>query len=137
LHGILQNENSPGSLSVFEFCNQNRLSSEQIKEMVFYAEEFREFDRIERERMEAKHKLESYACRIKSEFKNATNVSEDRKNAVLDMMEETIRWIESHLSEEKIEYENKRKGLEDLINNQELVSKQKEPPVIPVEFESV
>src|SRR5699024_617663 len=98
----------------------------QIKEMVFYAEKFREFDRIEQERMEAKHQLESYACRIKSEFKNATNIPKNYKNAVLDILEKAILWIESHPSEEKSEYENKRQVLEEFMNNQELVNENEE-----------
>ena len=76
-----------------------RLSKEEIEKMVRDAEKYKEEDDKQRDRLQAKNSLESYAFNMKStveDDKLKDKISADDRQAVLDKCNEVIRWMDSN-----------------------------------------
>jgi len=83
--------------------------------MVKDAEKYKEEDDRQRERLQAKNALESYAFSMKQtveDDKLKDKISDDDRKAVLDKCNEAISWIDSNQLAEKDEFEHKQKELE-------------------------
>jgi len=94
---------------------EGRLSKEEIEKMVKDAEKYKEEDDRQRERLQAKNALESYAFSMKQtveDDKLKDKISDDDRKAVLDKCNEAISWIDSNQLAEKDEFEHKQKELE-------------------------
>ena len=99
--------------------DKGRLSKEDIDRMVKEAEKFREDDDKQREKIQAKNSLESYAYNMKStveDDKVKDKISEEDKTAITEKCKEVIEWLEKNESAEKEEYEAKQKELEKVCN---------------------
>ncbi|XP_063605152.1 heat shock 70 kDa protein cognate 4-like [Penaeus indicus] len=97
--------------------DKGRLSKEEIDRMVNEAESYREQDAKQRDRIEAKNRLESLCFSVKSsvnELSVCGKVSPDEKRRVEDKAEETLRWLDANQLAEKEEYEYKMKELEEV-----------------------
>lgn len=95
--------------------DKGRLSKEEIERMVKDAEKYKDEDDKQRDRLQAKNALESYAFGMKStveDDKLKDKISAEDKQTVLDKCSEVIRWIDSNQLAEKEEYEHKQKELE-------------------------
>ncbi|XP_042889577.1 heat shock 70 kDa protein cognate 4-like [Penaeus japonicus] len=95
--------------------DKGRLSKEEIERMVNEAESYREEDAKQRDRIEAKNRLESLCFSVKSSVNEASvssKVSPDEKRCVEEKVEETLRWLDANQLGEKDEYEYKMKELE-------------------------
>lgn len=95
--------------------DKGRLSKEEIEKMVKDAEKYKDEDDKQRERLQAKNTLESYAFSTKSavEDENLQNkISPEDKQTVLDKCNEVIRWIDNNQLAEKEEFEYRQKELE-------------------------
>lgn len=82
---------------IFYFAG--RLSKEEIEKMVKDAEKYKDEDDKQRERLQAKNTLESYAFSTKTavEEENLQNkISPEDKQTVLDRCSEVIRWIDNN-----------------------------------------
>ncbi|XP_006001016.1 heat shock cognate 71 kDa protein isoform X1 [Latimeria chalumnae] len=95
--------------------DKGRLSKEDIDRMVQDAEKYKAEDDAQRANIAAKNSLESYAFNMKSSVEDENmraKVSEDDKEKVIDMCNQTISWLDSNQLAEKDEYEHKKKELE-------------------------
>jgi len=76
-----------------------RLSKEEIEKMVKDAERYKDEDDKQRERLQAKNGLESYAFNMKQTIEDdklKDKISEDDRKAVLDKCNEVIQWIDGN-----------------------------------------
>merc|ERR1719333_303952 len=87
--------------------------------MVDEAESFAEEDSKQKERIQAKNALESYAYSMKQtveDEKVKDKISEEDKKTILDKCSETITWLDSNQTAEKDEFEHQQKELEGVCN---------------------
>ncbi|EGC31973.1 heat shock protein [Dictyostelium purpureum] len=99
--------------------DKGRLSKEQIEKMVADAEKYKAEDEAQKDRVEAKNKLENYAFTVKNsanDEKVAAKLSDDDKNTLNTECESALKWLESNQTAEKDEYEAKMKALEQIVN---------------------
>ncbi|XP_064119547.1 heat shock 70 kDa protein cognate 4-like [Macrobrachium nipponense] len=95
--------------------DKGRLSKEEIDRMVNDAEKYQEDDAKQRERIEAKNRLESLCFSIKSavsESSVADKLSGDEKRSVEQKAEDCLKWLDANQLAEKEEYEHQMKELE-------------------------
>ncbi|XP_067687872.1 heat shock 70 kDa protein cognate 4 [Haliotis asinina] len=99
--------------------DKGRLSKEEIERMVNEAENYKAEDEKQKERIQAKNGLESYAFNMKStveDEKLKDKISEDDKKTITDKCNEVISWLDSNQLAEKDEFEHKQKELEGVCN---------------------
>ena len=95
--------------------DKGRLSAEEIDRMVREAEEYKAEDDKQRDRVQAKNSLESYAFQMKSTMdddKVKDKISEEDRTSVIDKCKEVIAWLDSNQMAEKDEFEHQQKELE-------------------------
>ncbi|XP_076811938.1 heat shock cognate 71 kDa protein-like [Clavelina lepadiformis] len=95
--------------------DKGRLSKEEIERMVNEAEKYKDEDSKQREKIDAKNALESYAFNLKStieEEKIKSKLSEQDRTNVLSKAKETIDWLDHNQTAEKDEFEYQQKELE-------------------------
>jgi len=95
--------------------DKGRLSKDDIDKMVRDAEKYKEEDDRQRERLEAKNKLESYAFNMKSTMEDdklRDKLPSTDRQTVLDSVNDCIRWIDNNQLAEKDEFEHRQKELE-------------------------
>jgi len=95
--------------------DKGRLSKEDIERMVKEAEQYKNEDDTQRERITAKNSLESYAFNMKStveDEKLKDKLSEADRKTILDKCAEMIRWLDSNQLADKEEFEHKQKEIE-------------------------
>ncbi|XP_069987966.1 heat shock 70 kDa protein cognate 4-like [Penaeus vannamei] len=95
--------------------DKGRLSKEEIERMVNEAQSYREEDAKQRDRIEAKNRLESLCFSVKSSINDsavADKLSAEEKRSVEEKAEETLKWLDNNQLAEKEEYEHKMKELE-------------------------
>jgi len=91
------------------------LSKDDIERMVKEAEQHKNEDEKQRERITAKNALESYAFNMKStveDEKLKDKLSEGDRKTILDKCSEIIRWLDSNQLADKEEFEHKQKEIE-------------------------
>jgi len=99
--------------------DKGRLSKEEIERMVNEASKYKEEDEKQKEKIQAKNSLESYAYNMKStieEEKVKDKISEEDKKSILDKCTEVIAWLDNNSSAEKEEFEHHQKELEKICN---------------------
>jgi len=81
-------------------ADQNRLSPEDIEEMLKKAEQFAEEDKKLKEQVDAKNELESYVYSLKSQLadkeKLGSKISDEDKAKLEKLIEEKIKWLEAN-----------------------------------------
>jgi len=95
--------------------DKGRLSKDDIERMVKEAEQYKNEDDKQRERVTAKNALESYAFNMKStveDEKLKDKLSEADRKTILDKCSEIIRWLDANQLAEKEEFEHKQKEVE-------------------------
>lgn len=95
--------------------DKGRLSKEDIERMVKEAEQYKNEDDTQRERITAKNALESYAFNMKStveDEKLKDKLSEADRKTILDKCADMIRWLDSNQLADKEEFEHKQKDIE-------------------------
>jgi len=95
--------------------DKGRLSKEEIEKMVRDAEQYKDEDDKQRDRLQAKNALESYAFNMKSTIEDEKlkdKISEEDREKVMEKCNEIIRWIDGNQLAEKDEFEHKQKDLE-------------------------
>lgn len=116
-NGILNvsaKDNSTGNSKNIVIKNdKGRLSKEDIERMVNEAEQYKEEDNRQKERVAAKYLLESYIFNVKQALDEAgSKLSESEKSSAREKCDETLRWLDSNLLADKEEYEYKYKELQ-------------------------
>lgn len=122
-NGILNvsaQDKSTGNIHKITITNdKGRLSQEQIDRMVKEAEQYKAQDEAQREKVDAKNKLENYSYTVRNSLKDdkvASKLSEEDKSAIEAASDIAIKFLESHPSAEKEEYEKHMKDLEAVVN---------------------
>ncbi|KAG5260560.1 hypothetical protein AALO_G00305500 [Alosa alosa] len=99
--------------------DQNRLSKEDIDQMVKDAELFADEDKKLKERIDARNELESYAYSLKNEVGNKEKLggklSDDDKETIEKAVEEKVEWMESHQEANTEEFKAMKKELEEVV----------------------
>lgn len=112
-------EKSTGKENKITITNdKGRLSQEEIERMVQEAERYKAEDDANRNRIDAKNNLENYCYTLKNSLSTqeiADKISEESKKKLEDSIEETLSWIDTHLSAEKEEFEEKQTALETVV----------------------
>merc|ERR1712012_732498 len=95
--------------------DKDRLSKEDIERMVNDAEKYKDEDNQQKERIQAKNNLESYAFNLKSSLENDNvkeKISESDRTKVYDKCKEVLDWLDNNQTAEKDEFEYQQKELE-------------------------
>jgi len=99
--------------------DKGRLSKDEIERMVREAEQYKADDDVQRDRIQAKNGLESYAFNMKStveDEKLKDKISESDRKTILDKCQEIIKWLDGNQMAEKEEFEHKLKEAEGICN---------------------
>jgi len=99
--------------------DKGRLSKDEIERMVKEADEYRAEDEKQRERIQAKNGLESYAFNMKQtveDEKLKDKISDSDRQTILSKCDETIKWLDQNQLAEKEEFEHRQKDLEAICN---------------------
>merc|ERR1712168_1068814 len=92
---------------------------EDIEKMVNDAEKYKAEDDKQRERVQAKNELESYAFNVKQSVEDDKlkgKISDEDKNAVVNKAKEVLEWLDNNQTAEKDEFEHQKKELEGVAN---------------------
>ncbi|CAB4477849.1 heat shock protein 70 [Rhizophagus irregularis] len=101
--------------------DKGRLSQEEINRMVEEAEQFAEEDKIQKERIEAKHQLENFAYTIKSQIFDdrglGKKISDDDRKIIKDSIKTVEDWLNDHSNSAiKEDFDEKREELQSIVN---------------------
>jgi len=97
--------------------DKGRLSKEEIEKMVSDAENFKEDDDKQKERIAAKNDLESYIYNLKSSLDNEgikSKLSTEELSGAQTALDEALKWMDANQLAEKEEFEDRQKELERL-----------------------
>jgi len=95
--------------------DKGRLTKEEIEKMVQEAEKYKSEDEANRERVQAKNNLESYAYNMKSTIEDEKvkdKISDEDKKSIQEKCSEIIKWLEDNSNASKDELDAKQKELE-------------------------
>jgi heat shock protein 5 len=97
-------------------ADKGRLSEEEIQLFINEAEEHAEEDRMLRERVDSRNGLESYLYGLKNsiEGESITALTADDKKEVLDLVEETLDWMDGNPDASKDDLDDHRKEVEQI-----------------------
>ncbi|XP_010458176.1 PREDICTED: probable mediator of RNA polymerase II transcription subunit 37b [Camelina sativa] len=123
-NGILQvkaeDKVAKASQSITITNDKGRLTEEEIEKMVREAEEFAEEDRIVREKIDARNKLETYVYNMKSTVEDkeklAEKISDEDKEKMEEVLKETLEWLDENVNAKKEDYDEKMKEVESVCN---------------------
>merc|ERR1711953_1167525 len=122
-NGILQvsaQDKGTGNKEKITITNdQNRLTPEDIEQMIADAEKFADEDKKLKERVEARNELESYAYSLKNQIndqeKLGAKISDEDKEKIEEAVKEKISWLEENQEAEGEEFRAQKKELEDVV----------------------
>jgi heat shock protein 5 len=102
-------------------AEKGRLSQEDIERMVREAEEFADEDRAVKERIDAKNGLESYCYNMKNTLEDeekgiSEKIDPSEKTELLEIIDETLDWLEENPEAETEELQDKQKAIEKVAN---------------------
>lgn len=99
-------------------ADKGRLSKDDIERMLADAEKYKEEDKKNRERLESRNKLESFLYNMKSSIMNVAGdkIDEADKKAVIDKVDEGIKWLEGNESASQEEFEAKMEEVGAVVN---------------------
>lgn len=95
--------------------DKGRLSKDDIERMVREAEQYREEDEKQQQRIQAKNSLESYCFQMKSTIEDdaiKNKIPESDRQKILTQVNEVLSWLDNNQLAEKDEFEDKQKSLE-------------------------
>jgi len=95
--------------------DKGRLSKDEIEKMVRDAEKYKDEDDKQRDRLQAKNALESYAFNMKSTIEDEKlkdKIGQEDRDKVMEKCNEIIKWIDGNQLADKEEFEHKQKELE-------------------------
>lgn len=96
---------------------KGRLSEEDIARMVREAEQFAEEDRKMKERIDARHMLESYLYSLMHALDDADKkISPQDKKELMDIIDENLAWMEVTTEADKEDYDEKQAEVERIAN---------------------
>ncbi|XP_067019181.1 heat shock cognate 71 kDa protein-like [Acropora muricata] len=99
--------------------DKGRLSKDDIDRMLREAERYKADDDAQRDKIQAKNSLESYAYHMKSTMEDnkvKDKISEGDKKLITDKCNEVVSWLDTQPDASKEEYERRQKELESICN---------------------
>jgi len=100
--------------------DKGRLSEEEIERMVREAEEFAEEDKLMKQTIDARNKLEGYAFNMRNaiddEEQLADKLSEEDKETIEEAVREVIDWLDDNPEADLEEYTDKLEEIEGICN---------------------
>nr|AGR84223.1 heat shock protein 70-2 [Melitaea cinxia] len=116
-NGILNvsaKENSTGrSKNIVIKNDKGRLSQAEIDRMLAEAEQYKEEDNRQRDRVSARNQLESYVFNVKQALDEAGDkLSEQDKETARRECDEALKWLDNNALADKEEYEHKLKEIQ-------------------------
>jgi len=99
--------------------DKGRLSKDQIEKMVKEAEQYKAADEQQKERVEAKNKLENYAYTIRNSVRDdkvGSKLDPADKTSIETAVDETIKWLDANQSGGKEEFDFRLAELEKIVN---------------------
>ena len=100
--------------------DKGRLTPEEIERMVKEAEEYAEEDARQKDLVDAKNSLETYAYNMRNtiddEDKLGDKLSDADKETIRDAIDAALEWIEENPQADKDEFVDKLKEIEDICN---------------------
>jgi L1 cell adhesion molecule like protein len=111
-NGILNvsaTEKSSGKVNKITITNdKSRLSKEDVERMIAEAEKFKEEDERNAANVESKSKIENYCYSLKNSMNDEKlKVSEEDKATVMELVKNTISWLDSNQDKDKETYDTK------------------------------
>jgi len=102
-------------------AEKGRLSQEDIERMVREAEEFADEDKAVKERIDAKNGLESYCYNMKNTLEDeekgiSEKIEASEKTELLEIIDETLDWLEENPEADAEEFAEKQKAIEKVAN---------------------
>ena len=122
-NGILQvsaEDKGTGNKEKITITNdQNRLTPEDIEQMIKDAETFADEDSKLKSRVESRNELESYAYSLKNQIndkeKLGAKISEEDKEKIEEAVNEKISWWEENQEADGEDFKKQKKELEDAV----------------------
>ncbi|KAL0225998.1 hypothetical protein P9112_013322 [Eukaryota sp. TZLM1-RC] len=120
LHVSAEDKDSGTKDSITIESTGGRLSQDEIDRMVEEEKLYAEEDRKIRETVEARNTLEGYVYQVKNSLDEdgpLASLSEDDKEEIKKIVEETVDWLDSHPASAGTsdEFEEKKKEFEDVV----------------------
>ena len=92
---------------------KGRLSADEIQRMLDEAKRYEQEDQQQRDRVEAKNRLEAYLFQVKQSLdEHGDKLSADDKQHGLQLVNKTLEWVENNQLAEKAEYEDQLKEVQ-------------------------
>eukprot|EP00980_Cylindrotheca_fusiformis_P007627 scaffold1599_cov115-Cylindrotheca_fusiformis.AAC.12 len=97
-------------------ADKGRLSEEEIQRLINEAEEYAEEDRILKERIDSRNGLESYLYGLKNSLEedSIAGLSAEDKKDVLDLVHETLDWMDENPDASKDDLDDRKKEVEQI-----------------------
>jgi len=122
-NGILQvsaEDKGTGNKEKITITNdQNRLTPEDIEQMIADAEKFADEDKKLKERVESRNELESYAYSLKTQIndkeKLGAKITDEDKEKIEEAVNAKISWLEENAEAEAEDFKAQKKELEDTV----------------------
>ena len=115
---IRDRDKSTGKSSHVTIKNdKGRLSKEDIDRMVNEADRYREEDDKQRQRVEARNKLEAYVFSVRQAVGDAGDkLSSEDRDAASKACEQTLSWLDNNSLAEREEYDDKLQEVQKLCS---------------------
>ena len=111
-------EKSSGKAQNITITNDTgRLSADEIERMVNEAEEYKQADEENLNRVQSKNELENYTYQMKNTLndeKISSKISDEDKETINNKVDDIIKWLEDNQNNDKSSYEDKKKELESI-----------------------
>merc|ERR1711902_127766 len=122
-NGILQvsaEDKGTGNKEKITITNdQNRLTPEDIEQMIKESEMFADEDKKLKERVEARNELESYAYSLKNQIndkeKLGAKITDEDKEKIEEAVNEKISWLEENQEADDEDFKKQKKELEEIV----------------------
>merc|ERR1712156_469228 len=122
-NGILQvsaEDKGTGNKEKITITNdQNRLTPEDIEQMIQDAEKFADEDKKLKERVESRNELESYAYSLKNQIndkeKLGSKLNDEDKEKIEESVHDKISWLEENQEADSEDFKAQKKELEDTV----------------------
>merc|ERR1712218_199479 len=122
-NGILQvsaEDKGAGNKEKITITNdQNRLTPEDIEQMIKDAETFADEDAKLKSKVESRNELESYAYSLKNQIndkeKLGAKISDEDKEKIEEAVNEKISWLESNQEADDEDFKKQKKELEETV----------------------
>lgn len=111
---ITASDKANGKSNNLTIKNKDKMTKEQIEELIRKAEEFKDEDNKIKDRIDAKNKLESFLYSTKNSITDEmkSKMSDEDVQTLMNTSKDGIEWLDTHQHEDKEVYEEKLKEYE-------------------------